>query len=82
MQVLAGISSVLGIFSTAKSLFSKEKKPAAPKPLPKTPTMDDAAMKADEETKKRQRRVQQTDLTRGGALVPELNVDKKVLIGY
>ena len=84
----AGVSIATGI----KSLVSKPKAAAsqpAPAPTPQAapavPTVEDAAIKAQEEAKKR-RRISflsggNTDITRGQALVPESAIGKKSLIG-
>lgn len=78
---ITAVSGALGIVSSIKGLTAKKEAPKVQQ-LPKTPTLDDSAKKAEEETKKRRRMMQQTDITRGTALVPQLNVEQKSLLGF
>jgi len=80
MQAIAAVGSVFGIISSIKSLFSKPKSPAVQQ-MPKAPTEADAQAKASDEEKKRRRMMSQTDATHGQALVPQLNVQSKSLLG-
>lgn len=79
--IVAVASGIAGIASTVKSLTQKPAKAPKPEPLPKAPTAQDAAAKAQEEAKKRQRRMTQTDITKGSALVPNVNIANKSLLG-
>lgn len=81
IQAAAGIA---GIVSTVRGITSSRRSdtPSKPEPLPQTLTEQDAREAADEEAKRRRRLIQNTDVTRGAALVPELNVQQKSLLGF
>ena len=81
VPIIKVASGILGIFSTVKGLKESNKKPEA-QALPKVPAEKDSTAKADEDAKKRRRAIQNTDITRGAALVPQLNVEQKSVLGY
>jgi hypothetical protein len=87
MAKLAALAPIFtagaGIFSAVKSIQQSSQKPPTPQPLPQAPKPEDAAAKAAEEVKKKQRRTAAaaTDITRGSALVPNINIQQKSLLG-
>ena len=80
---ISAAASIFGIVSGVKSMQAAKKAQAAPAPVaaPAAPQPADAAAQAAEATKKRRQRMMSTDLTRGQALVPQVNVEQKSLIG-
>lgn len=85
LPILTAVSAIAGtasaIQSIRKSKKSGEALVGARQKLPEKPTEEDAVKTAEEQAKKRRRQIQRTDLTRGQALVPDLNVEKKSLLG-
>lgn len=84
----AVVGGGLSIASSVRSLISKPPSASTPKsqPLPPTPKIEDATKKAQAEVERR-RRISlltggQTNVTGGaGAVVPEVNIGRKSLVG-
>lgn len=82
VPAISAVAGVLGIASAVKGLTQAKDKPPAPIAAPTAPTPQAAAIAAAEESKKRRRAMaSKTDITRGAALVPEVNVERKSLLG-
>lgn len=78
--VISALSGGLGIVSSVMGMFGKKDKPKAPE-APKAPKVEDATAAAEADVKKRRQKMMQTDLTRGGALMPQGSVQQKSLLG-
>lgn len=70
-----------GVYSAIKGAKQAKQKAPEVQPLPEAPKPEDAAATAAEEAQKKARRIQATNLTRGSALVPDVNIQQKSLLG-
>ena len=95
LPAIAAVSGIVGIISGIRGITGAGKKdsgagagagaPPAPAPLPEKPTEEKAQVSAADEMKRR-RRISLlsgglTNITRGQALVPEKNIERKSLLG-
>lgn len=82
---MAFIAPLIGAVAAGKSLFDSFKKPKMAGPTPNMPEQQASAQQAQVEVAKRRRanllRGGNTDITRGGGLVPGINVGTKSLLG-
>lgn len=83
--ILTAATAAVGLYSGIKSLTTKQEKPPEPAKLPEAPKPGDAQAQAAQEMQKRRRASLlsggETDLTKGAAVVPGMNVAKKSLLG-